>query len=457
MDFLNLDTSIYDEFDVLVVGGGMAGIASAIAAARNGAKTMLIEKEGYLGGLGVIGATGLHNFFNIFDRFPKTGRLRVASGVAEELLNTIKNLGGTIGHIHLEKGNKYISMLTPIEPEVFKLAAARMCLEVGVKLLLHTVGIQVKMDKGNIKGVMVWNKAGTTLIKAKQYIDCTGDGDIAANSGVPFKLFKANDKGAYPAGFTFRLCNIDLAKMEEDLKQKNLIVMLGHAVKPGLLKPELVRIGINIRKLGTKKLLYFYASSLRPRELTYCNCINYGPIDGLDPEGLTNAEIYMRETMLEVVKIFQEKVEGCENCYAAGAAPYIGQRRSRAIHCEYELTKEDCLAGREFDDQIGCFSFIDHPGMVVQNAGAFGIPYRALIPLRVNNLLIAGRMMSPDDIAFASTRNTVCCLICGQAAGTAAAIAVKDNVPPRYIDVKFLQESLKKAGVLLKPISDPFK
>ena len=435
----------------------MAGIASAIAAARNGVKTILVEKEGYLGGLGVIGATGLHNFFNIFDRFPGVERIRVAAGIAQELLDRVKALGGTFGHIHLEKGNRYISMLTSIEPETFKIVAARMCLEAGVTLLLHTIAIEIKRNNGNIKGVIVWNKAGIKLIKAKQYIDCTGDGDIAAYSGVPFKHFKANDTGAYAAGFTFRLCNIDLERMEEDLKQKNIINMLGHAVKPGCTKPELARIGINIRKLGIKKISYFYASSLRPRELTYCNCLNYGPNDGLDPKMLTSAEVYMREKMLDVVKIFREEIKGCEYCYAAGAAPYIGQRRSRAIYCEYELTKEDCLIGREFKDQIGCFSFIDYPGMVVQNAGAFGIPYRALIPLGVNNLLIAGRLMSPDDVAFASTRNTVCCLICGQAAGTAAAIAVKDNVPPRNIDVKFLQENLKEAGVLLKPILDPLK
>jgi len=441
----------FGSFDVLIAGGGMAGIAAAIAAARNGVKTILIEKSGFLGGLGVIGATALHNFFNIFDATPGAKPIRVAAGIAQELVDRAKLLGGAIGHVHLEKGGKYISMVTPVEPEIFKVVAVRACLEAGVKLLFHTIVEQVQSTNGHIDGVVIWNKGGHGIIRAKQFIDCTGDGDLAAFAGAPFIHFKANEPGAYLAGFTFRLCNIDLERMEADLKRKNLISMLGHAIKPGMAKLDLVRIGINIRKLKFKKSFYFYASSLRPRELTYCNCINYGPNDGLDAEMLSNAEIYMREVMLDVVNLFQKSIDGCEECYAAGAAPAVGQRRARAIHCVYELTREDCLFGKHFDDQIGCFSFIDAPGMLVKDSGAYGIPYRALIPLEVDNLLIAGRMMTPDNVAFASTRNTVCCMICGQAAGIAASLAVKNGTSPLQVNVTTLQDRLSRAGVLLKP------
>ncbi len=444
-----------ESYDVLVAGGGLAGFAAAISAARNGAKTILIEKEGYLGGLGVIGATALHNFFNIFDATPGTQRLRVARGIAQELVDLVQEHGGAIGHIHLEKGGRYISMITPVEPEITKAVLNKMLLEAGVELLLHTVVIQVLTNNDIIEGVVVWNKAGYTFVPAKQYIDCTGDGDLAAYAGVPYKHFKTNDVGAYPAGFTFRLCNIDLVKMEADLERKGLITMLGHATKPGDTEPELVRLGFNIRRLGFKKTFYFYATSLRPNELTYCNCLNFGPNDGLDPKRLTNGEVYIRKLLLEVVEFFRNKIDGCQNCYAAGAAPYIGQRRGRAIHCEYELSKEDCLEGREFEDQIGCISFIDAGNLIVKNSGAFGIPYRAIIPLKIKNLLVAGRTISPNNVAFAATRNTVCSMITGQASGTAASMAVTKGYSPRDIDVKTLREELIKDDALLKPISDP--
>ena len=446
-----------DFYDVLVAGGGLAGFAAALSAARNGAKTILIEKDGFLGGLGVIGATALHNFFNIFDATPGVERMRVAKGIAQELVNRVQLKGGAVGHIHNEKGGRYISMITPVEPEITKAVLNEMLLEAGVVLLLHTTVIQVSIDKEIIKGVIVWNKAGYTFIPAAQFIDCTGDGDLAAYAGAPYKHFKTNDVGAYPAGFTFRLCNVKLDKMEVDLEKKKLITMLGHAIKPGDTKPELVRIGFNVHRLGFKKAFYFYASSLLPNELTYCNCLNYGPNDGLDPEELTDAEVYMRNTLLELVDFLRANIDGCQGCYAAGASPYIGQRRGRAIHCEYELSKEDCLEAREFEDQIGCFSFIDLGNLLVKNSGVFGIPYRAIIPLKIKNLLVAGRTISPDNIAFAATRNTVCSMITGQAAGTSASIAVVEKCFPRDIDVKKLQETLINNATLLKSILDPLE
>jgi hypothetical protein len=445
-----------ENYDILVAGGGLAGFAAALTAARNGAKTILIEKEGYLGGLGVIGAVVLHNFFNIFDATPGAPRLRVAKGIAQELLDRVQQHGGAIEDIRVEKFGDHTSIISIVEPEITKAMLNEMLLEAGVKLLLHSVIIQVKTAHNEIKGVFVWNKAGFTFITAKQFIDCTGDGDLAAYAGVSFEHFKANESGAYPAGFTFRLCNVDLVKMEADLENKGLITILGHAIKPGGIKPELVRLKFNIRKLGFKKAYFFYAASLCPNEFTYCNCINYGPNDGLDPHALTQGEVNIRKELLEVVKFFREKVDGCQNCYAAGSSPYIGQRRARAIHCEYELSKEDCLEGRKFEDQIGCFSFIDAGKLYVKNSGAFGIPYRAIIPLKIKNLLVAGRTISPDNIAFAATRNTICSMITGQAAGTAASIAISKGIIPRDINVKNLQEKLIEDGVLLKPIEENY-
>lgn len=446
-------------YDVLVAGGGMAGIAAAIAAARTGARTLLIEKAGWLGGIGITGATGLHSFFNIFDAHAGVERMRVVAGIAQELVDRVTAMGGGLGHVRMERGGDFVSMLTPVEPEVFKLAAVQLCQEAGVELLLHTVIDEVRATGGYVEGVVVWNKGGRTLIRARQVVDCTGDGDLAAYAGAPNERFKPGDPGAYSAGFTFRLCNVDLAALEADLDRRGLITQLAHAVKPGMREPDLVRLGIDMQKLRRMGIesapRYFLSSSLRPREITYCNCINYGPNDGLDVQALTAAENDLRRRMFEVAEMFRSHVAGCEQCYVAGPAPLVGQRRGLAIHCEYELSELDCTTGRQFEDQIGCFSFIDNARYFVRDGGAYGIPYRALIPRQVDNVLIAGRMMTVDLVAHNSTRNTVNCLVCGQAAGTAAALAALQGKTPRQVDVAALRERLVRDGVLLVPRPDP--
>ncbi len=456
---MEISKTRYSAYDVAVVGGGMAGITSAIAAARNGARTILIEKNGWLGGIGIVGATGLHSFFNIFDAHPVAECMRVVGGIAQEIIDRVTRRGGGMGHIRMERGGDFVSMLTPVEPETFKAVTAEMCLEAGVRLLFHTVVDEICASDGHIEDLVVWNKAGRSLIRAQQYVDCTGDGDIAAYAGAPYETFGPKDHGAYTAGFTFRLVNLDLGALEADLEDRGLINQLAHAVKPGMQQPDLVRLGIDMQKLKSQGVEdapgYFLSSSVRPREITYCNCINYGPNDGLDPDALTNAEVYLRSRVLEIADIFRKNFAGCEDCYIAGPAPAAGQRRGRAIRARYELTRDDCTTGRQFDDQIGCFSFIDNPRDFVKDAGAYGIPYRALLPQQVDNLLITGRMLSVDLAAHNSTRNTVACMVQGQAAGTAAALAAKNGIAPAEINVEQLQIDLSDQKALLKPVPDP--
>ena len=449
----------YPTFDVLVAGGGLAGLTAALAAARSGARTILIERSGALGGIGVSGATGLHTFYNIYGATPGAERTRTVRGIPQELVDRVRALGGGLGHVPLERGADFVSMLTPVDPEVFRAAAARACLEAGVRLLLHTVVEGLIPGDAAIDGLLVWNKAGRCLIRARQYIDCTGDGDLAAWAGAPAVHFAAGDPGAYSAGFTFRLCNVDLQALEADLERRGAIRQLAHAVKPHTAQPDLVRLGIDVRRLREQgiegPLGGFLSSSVRPREITYCNCVNYGPNDGLDPDALSAAETDLRERMLAVADMFRRHLAGCEGCYPAGAAPAAGQRRARAIRAEYDITQEDCTSARRFDDAVACFSFIDNPHHFVRDAGYYQIPYRALLPQGVDNLLMAGRMMTVELVAHNSTRNTVCCMICGQAAGTAAALAVAAGQPPRALDVAALQGRLRADGVLLEAVPEP--
>ena len=448
-----------EPYDVLVAGGGMAGIAAAVAAGRGGARTLLVDKAGWLGGMGITGATGLHSFYNIFGAHEGVERMRVVAGVAQDLVDRVQQLGGGVGHVRMERGGDFISMLTPVEPETFKLAAIKLLAEAGAEMLLHSVLDEVRADGGRVEGIVVANKAGRSLIRAKQYVDCTGDGDLAAWAGADFEHFKAGDHGAYAAGFTFRMCNVDLAALEAGMEGRGMISQLAHAVKPWQTAPDVVRIGMSFNKLIESGVDFpvrgILSSSLRPRELTFCNCINYGPNDGLDPYALTAAENYLRERMFDVASAFREHLPGCENCYPAGPAPSAGQRRGRAIRCEYELTQDDCTEGRRFDDQIAVFSFIDNGRFLVRDGGAYGIPYRALQPRGLDNVLIAGRMMTVDLVGHNTTRNTVCCLICGQAAGAAAAMAAAKGVSPKAVDAQELRDKLAAGGALLDPKPEP--
>ena len=456
-----IDYQRYERYDVVVVGGGMAGIGAAVAAARSGAKTMLVEQNGWLGGMGITGATGLHSYFNIFGAWPGAERTRVVGGIAQELVERVTNRGGAVGHVPMERGVDFISMITAVEPETFKVCAAEMCQQAGVRLLLHSTLDEVRAAGGLVEGIIVWNKHGRSMVRASQFVDCTGDGDLAGYAGADFEGPEPGDKGAYAAGFTFRMVNVDLAALEADLESRGMITQMAHAVKPGGHTPELVRLGIDLRVLrdgGDENLPgYFLSTSMRPREITFCNCINYGPNNGLDVDALSQAETTLRGKMLEVVEAFRRHFPACAQTYAAGAAPSVGQRRARAIRCHYELSETDCTSGQQFDDQVGLFSFIDRPGYLVKDAGAYGIPYRALVPVGLHNVLIAGRMMSVDWIAHSSTRNTVACLVGGQAAGTTAAQAARRKVTTLEVDVEELRQNLHKAGVILQPRPDPIQ
>lgn len=454
-----IDTGRYPEYDVVVAGGGMAGVGAAVAAARLGARTVLVDQNGWLGGIGVTGATGLHTFYNVFGAHAGAPRYRLVGGIPQELVDRVMRMGGGIGHIRMERGADFVSMLTPVEPETFKLAAAELCLEAGVRLLLHTVVDEVRASQGHVDGVMVWNKAGRSLLRGKVYIDCTGDGDLAAGAGAPYHLYQADEPGAYHAGYTFRMCNVDLTALEADLLRKEMLTQAAHAVKPGMNVPDVVRLGIDMRRLReqgeAKAPGYFLSSSLRPREITYCNCVNYGPNNGLDVDALAAAETALRRQMFEVVEVFRRNFAGCEQAYAAGAAPTAGQRRARAINCLYEITTQDVTTGARFADEVGLFGFIDNPHDFVKQAGAYGFPYRALLPKDVDNLLIAGRMMTVDLPAHNSTRNTVACMVCGQGAGTGAALAVKNKIAPSEVDYGVLRAELAGSGVILEPVLEP--
>jgi len=441
--------------DVAVVGGGVAGVAAAIASARQGAETVLIERAGWLGGIGITGATGLHSFYNVYQVEPRADRLRLVRGIPQDLVDRVQALGGGVGHVEMERGGDFVSMLTVVEPETFKLAAAQLCREAGVRLLLHTTLVDADACAGQVRSLKVWSKAGLGTVRARVFIDCTGDADLSAAAGADCITYRPGDEGAYAAGFTFRLCNVDLGALVGHLDREGLLYQHAAAVKPGMSERETIRIGLNTRAMRERGADdapgYFLATSMRPRELTYCNCVNFGPLDPLSPQDLTAAEVANRGRIFEVADFFRRHFPGCEGCYPAGPAPAVGPRRARAVRCEYELSRDDVTDGARFEDQVGLFGFIDNGRFSVKDAGAYGIPYRALVPRGMDNLLIAGRMMTVDLVAHNSTRNTTCCMVCGQAAGTAAALATGEGRSVREVDPERLRRALRAGGALLEP------
>lgn len=443
-------------FDVCVAGAGVAGLVAAVAAARHGAKTVIVERNGWVGGLGVGGATGLHNFFNIYNAHENAVPMKVAHGIAQEIVDRCTAAGGGMGHLPLDRGAHFISMITIVDPEVFKLVGLQMLKEAGVEILFSTVVTGAKRSGHSLKEVGIYNKAGNSSISARVFVDTTGDGDLSAHAGVPFEHFVPGQPGAYPAGYNFRLCNVDLKKMEASLAEKAELWQLGYGIKPGMTSPDLVRFGVNLKAMvdaGCEGAPHhFFGTSIRPREVTHCNCLNYHGYNSLDPRESAAMEIYLREQTFVSAEFFKKHIDGCQDSYVCATAAAGGQRRGRSVHGVYELTETDCVEGQQFDDQIGCFSFIDNGTHLVKDGGAYGIPYRALVTQECDNLLMAGRLMTIDTVAHNSTRNTVCCMICGQAAGTAAAILCQQKAPATELPVPELQERLRSDGAYLTPV-----
>jgi len=411
---------IKGEYDVVVIGAGPAGIVAALSAARTGAKTAIIEKYGFPGGCLVGGATGIHSFFNIFKAEPPTQKKQIVKGIPQEIIDRLTESEGGLGHIEMEKGYDFVSMLTPFDPEIFKFVTLKMLKEAGVHLLFHTFFVDACVGEGKVKAVVVHSKSGQEAIRGKIFVDCTGDGDLAAKV-ASFIHFKG--KKNYGVSLTFRMGNVNLDKAADFLEKKGALTQLARAIKHRGTHLSVVRLGASfkpwqeeVQKRGIKN--YLLSTSIRENDLTYLNCTGYAPLDSLSRDDLVKAELSLRDEVLRMVGFLQDCIAGFESAYLVGTSVQVGIRRTRIIKTVYELKREDVIQGKSFPDEIGRFAFIDNPNYFVKNGGSYGIPYRCLIPLESQNLLIAGRMMSTDTVVHNSTRNTACCMVTGQAAGS---------------------------------------
>lgn len=439
------------KYDLIVAGGGPAGMASAVAASRRKAKTLLIERYGFLGGEG---ATQLA-IFGFFDKQKK----RVLKGIPEEFVTLLKKIGGTTGHVMVD--GAHFSSFTGTDMEMFKYAAMEMVLDSGADILLHSVISDAVVDNNKITGVTVVNKSGVNIIKANYYIDATGDGDLARFSGVPYEKGRKKDGLMQAMSLRFRLGRVDLEKVEKLWNEG-----AARCKKPGEDKETFLRGGGTLgpyEKYANKIKLFpranrkFWLFSMHDNEVSF-NVTSVIKKDATDAYELTEAEIEARRHIMKIVDFLKKYVPGFEKTYIIDIAPHIGVRETRRIKGEYTLTDEDVLQGRDFNDSIARSGFPtdlhDPEGKGLEtepiiNGGSYGIPYRILVPITIDNLLVAGRCVSATHKAISSLRVMGSCMAMGQAAGTSIALCIEGDVIPRLLNTKLLREELKKDEVIL--------
>lgn len=450
-------------YDVVVVGGGAAGITAAAAAAKNGARTLVIDAGPMLGGelLSGIAIAGCVNARGEW----------VVGGLVREFIDECDKMGGLVGDFCEWR----LNWLVCCDPEIMKLAIPRVLKRHGVTLLLYTFAEDVIVDNGRITGVIVLNKSGRTLITAEQFIDCSGDGDIAMLAGAPFQ---AGDKDGnfQPISLVFRMSGVEKEPLFRFIRDHPENIVIGdNPIYPdkqtcidNLIKAGYPRVFFN----GKGPLLSaaiqrgeMYPTALisvcpvsTPRKEVSCNTTRIAHIDATRTDRLSNTMSDLIEQVWTAVNFLQKLVPGFEQANFAGAAPRIGIRETRRIMGEYVLTGEDCIEGRKSESGIakGCHHIDIHgegtsqTRIPVRNGGSYDIPFGCLVPQRLRNVLTAGRCMSGTREGNGTARVMGTVMAMGQAAGTAAAMCITHGLQNvRDIRLDMLRQTLKQQGAVI--------
>lgn len=449
--------NFYASTDVLVVGGGPAGVAAAIAAARNGARTILMERYGYLGGM----ATG--GLVILIPHLSGGTETIYIRGLCTEIIQKLDLMGGVLHPPQEHLGSEdpqllqtwrdflfftvdnRIRMSALVDPQLLKCVLDSLTIEAGVRLFLHCWGSEAIMEGNKIRGVLFQSKSGRKAVEAKIVIDCTGDGDILASAGVEYDDTSDSRFRTSTLGLVSRIGNVDIKRLKVFVEENFNTYA------------ELMR---ELESLGGFSLI------LRSNQEDIVWINNYFPrwrpdymesfvkeekekklLNALSFEDLTWVEVEARKGILATFNFLKSKVPGFENSFLLEIAPQIGTRGSRRMIGEYIVTKNDLTSGLLHEDTIAVCPPLN--GNISHSHPLVSIPYRALIPKEVVNLIVAGRCFSSDIIANDTLNIIPFCIAMGQAAGTAAALAIQSGCLPRDVNYKDLKRSLLQQNVFL--------
>jgi hypothetical protein len=439
---------VVKEVDVVVAGGGPAGYAAALASARSGAATLLIERYGFLGGVGtnslVAGfASGFHD-----------GERLIIGGIYQETREALYHKGALLKTDNFE----------PFDPDALAFHYMKALVNAGVELRLHTLVTDVVMEGDRIGAILVESKSGKQAIRAKTFIDATGDGDVSARAGVPYEIGRPNDGLMQPLSMMFAVGGVDGEQLAREIDPieggpfNRHISGMNHVIfERQEERVKQAKAQGYLMHVPRKDIAIAWMLPGRP-DVVYFNMTRIQGVNGTHVEDLTRAELEGRLQVEEALKFLKDCMPGFANSYLQRVACQAGIRESRRIKGVYTLTEQDVLGLKQFDDVVAQAHYMidihDPKGHGththhLKKGTSYDIPYRCLVPSRVSNLLISGRCISATHEAFSSLRVMSISMALGEAAGTAASLCCKHNLSPGELNPEWLQRELLVKGAIL--------
>jgi hypothetical protein len=432
--------------DVLVVGSGPGGLAAALASARAGVETILLERYGCFGGN--ITQVGVEGF--AWYRHPATID---SEGIGREFEERAKAMGAAMPEPQ--------SISHSLDAEAFKFVADTLVEEAGVVPMLHRMFVAPIMEGDTIIGVIVESKAGREAILAKRIIDATGDGDIAYRCGAPTHRHPVEEMMS--VSVMFSMCGVNKARFIDAVKADPQtfgdwtaggeweVTTSGkedEMFSPFLRKPFKKALEAGLIPDSVKTMAGTWGTVSDQGDLTYLNMVHL-TLDGTDPDALTHGEMAGRKQAMHAVNALKAFMPGCEDAKLRNFGMTLGIRDTRKIDAVYNMTGDDVREQARFNDSIGIFpEFIDGYGLLIlpTTGRYFHVPYRSMLPKGVKNLIVTGRTIGGDKVSHAAVRNMMCCAVAGQGAGVAAAIAVKSDSDFADVDLSKVQSELRRQG-----------